>query len=216
MSVKETPSPFGSDTTRYWQNRHLLFSRWAEGIQTDKEGLFSVKPEFTALQIARTLPGSTVLDAFCGIGGTAIAFARTGKKVLAVDIDEERVSMARNNARIYGVEAQITFLHDDVHRVINTLHYESLYLDPSWGGPDYYRKESFSWSDFAPTPLPLIKDGLKQCPYVAISVPVNFNLANLLDVETDFYLQKAHQNGRLLFMTVYFCAAGASIKAERP
>ena len=51
----------------------------------DREGLFSTKPEGIALQIARNTPGTVVLDAFCGVGGSAIAFARAGKRVVAVD-----------------------------------------------------------------------------------------------------------------------------------
>lgn len=69
----------------YWDRRHLAFTRWDDGIQTDWQGLYSVKQEVLALQLAASSPGKIVLDAFCGIGGCAIAFAGSGKTVLAVD-----------------------------------------------------------------------------------------------------------------------------------
>jgi hypothetical protein len=45
----------------------------------DEEGWYSVTPEAIAMQIAERCHGrcDVVLDAFCGIGGNAIAFART-------------------------------------------------------------------------------------------------------------------------------------------
>ncbi len=89
--------PFGPELQKYWDRRYFLFSAWDSGIQTDAEGIFSVKPESLAMTIAQTLPGQVVLDAFCGIGGSAIAFARMGKTVIAIDNHTGRIAMAKNN-----------------------------------------------------------------------------------------------------------------------
>jgi trimethylguanosine synthase len=43
----------------------------------DEEGWYSVTPEAIATQIAERCRCDVVLDAFCGVGGNAIAFART-------------------------------------------------------------------------------------------------------------------------------------------
>ena len=94
-------NPFGERAQKYWDRRYDLFSKWDEGVETDEVGLFSVKPERFALEIGNLLSGHAVLDAFCGIGGSAIGFARCGKRVIAVDIDRDRLSMAKRNAEIY-------------------------------------------------------------------------------------------------------------------
>jgi len=57
--------------------RTRLFSRYAEGCLLDAEGWYSVTPEAIADQIAERCRCTTILDAFCGVGGNAIAFART-------------------------------------------------------------------------------------------------------------------------------------------
>ena len=38
------------------------------------------------------------------IGGNAIQFALTCERVIAIDIDPEKIAMARHNAAIYGVQ----------------------------------------------------------------------------------------------------------------
>ncbi len=58
--------------------------------------------------------------------------------------------MARNNARLYGVEDRITFLHGDIIEHISVLKYDAIHFDPPWDGVDYIRKNKFSFSDFSP------------------------------------------------------------------
>jgi trimethylguanosine synthase len=57
-----------------------------------------------------------VLDAFCGCGGNAIAFAKKNNVyVIAVDNDLNRLRMAANNAKVYGIDPDnIVFVHADV------------------------------------------------------------------------------------------------------
>lgn len=90
------------------ERRRELFSRWAEGIEADDEGLFSATPEALADVIARGLRG-TVIDATCGIGAISLALARSPEvdRVIAIDRDPDRLAMARHNAGIYGVSERI-------------------------------------------------------------------------------------------------------------
>ncbi len=57
--------------------RTRYFSRYDEGCLLDEEGWYSVTPEAIATQIAERCRCDVVLDAFCGVGGNAIAFAQT-------------------------------------------------------------------------------------------------------------------------------------------
>lgn len=61
-------------------------------------------------RIAPYVQGKRVLDCFTYIGAFALNAARYGaKEVLAVDISEEAVELARNNAKRNGLEEKITF-----------------------------------------------------------------------------------------------------------
>ena len=51
-----------------------------------------------------------MIDPFCGVGGSAIQFAQTCNKVIAIDIDPTKIHAARQNAKIYGVENKIEFI----------------------------------------------------------------------------------------------------------
>lgn len=137
---------------KFWAQRKRLFSRYDEGIQIEYgEMWYSVTPESIAKHVAeRTVQmvlecrrlsdagagiddGIVILDAFCGCGGNAIAFAAANRvKVIAVDNDLTRLKMAANNARIYGVaESDILFVHADVVDILLSYSKGSRRIDPS-------------------------------------------------------------------------------------
>lgn len=107
-----TPNPLPPELKKYWRQRHRLFSKFDQGIRLDETGWFSVTPEqianFVAKRLKQSLPQArsgdhVLLDAFCGCGGNAIAFARAGFHVFAVDIDRGTLRNAAQNAAVYGV-----------------------------------------------------------------------------------------------------------------
>lgn len=129
----------------------------------DEEGWYSVTPELVADQIAERCRCGTILDAFCGVGGNTIAFAKTCERgvcifvshptafyeaalVIALDNDPTRLALARHNATIYGVADRIEFILTDYITFVDS--YLSLpsssnrkidvvFLSPPWGGPSY-------------------------------------------------------------------------------
>src|SRR5690606_21594068 len=87
---------------KYWAQRYRLFSRFDEGIRLDEEGWYSVTAEKVAQHIAERCRCNVIIDAFCGLGGNTIQFARTCQLVIAIDNCRHRLELARHNARIYG------------------------------------------------------------------------------------------------------------------
>ena len=55
------------------------------GCLLDEEGWYSVTPERIANQIAERCRCDVVVDAFCGVGGNAIAFAKTCERGGSLD-----------------------------------------------------------------------------------------------------------------------------------
>jgi trimethylguanosine synthase len=134
---KNEPNPHDPSVVqdKYWAQRRRLFSRFDDGILLDPEGWFSVTPEVVAAHVASRFADFSyrstsrrrdgynyddddeddhakrepmvVLDAFCGCGGNAIAFARLPPSavslVVCVDIDRSKLRMAARNASIYNV-----------------------------------------------------------------------------------------------------------------
>lgn len=86
-------------------------------------------------RVARLAPGRRVLDAFCYTGGFGLHAARAGaREVLGIDVSEPALTLARENARINGLD-NITFLRDDVFDQLHALHhlgkqFDLVILDP--------------------------------------------------------------------------------------
>lgn len=80
--------------------------------------------------------GKSVLDCFTYIGGFALNAAAGGAaQVTAVDISEHAVEMARNNARLNGLDKDMSFITANVfdflrEAVQQRRHYDVIVLDP--------------------------------------------------------------------------------------
>ncbi len=196
-------SPFGPELQEAWNHRYELFSKFDRGIQTDVVGLYSVTPEKTAKEIAKNIKVNTIVDAFCGIGGTAIAFAGICQKVYAIDLDQNRLDMARHNAGIYG-RGNIEFVYGDFLQLAPQLKAGAVFLDPPWGGPAFMDKKNFGLNDFAPNGQQLLETAFKYFPKVILRVPQQFDFDELNNYQ---YLSQPNLlEGRVISQTVYFHA----------
>jgi 16S rRNA G966 N2-methylase RsmD len=164
-SVTTSPAPH---MHRYYQQRYDFFSRFDCGIDmgAGDEGWWSVTPELIAAHTAREArfivdndKDPVVIDAFAGIGGNAIQFALAGFRVVAVELDEGRLAAARNNATVYGVADQITFIQGDAFDILrqwkepsakikdaaipSDMSIDLVFLSPPWGGPEYLKQERY-------------------------------------------------------------------------
>ncbi|MFF4762702.1 methyltransferase domain-containing protein [Streptomyces sp. NPDC001292] len=73
---------------------------------------------------------TSVADLCCGIGGDAIALARAGIRVLAVDRDPLTAATARANAEALGLADLIEVREADVTEV-GTASYDAVFVDPA-------------------------------------------------------------------------------------
>ncbi|KAK4744807.1 hypothetical protein SAY87_011119 [Trapa incisa] len=177
--VKVPPS-----VIKYWKRRYTLFSLYDHGIKMDEEGWFSVTPEGTAMFDALTCGGETVVDGFAGVGGNAIQFAKSGKKVIAIDIDETRLEYAKHNAAIYGVEDEINFMRGDFFRLAPTLKADTVFLSPPWGGPSYSKVETYDVSTMLQPcdGFHLFEVASKIAPKVMMFLPRNVDLDQMEEI----------------------------------
>ncbi|KUM74860.1 class I SAM-dependent methyltransferase [Streptomyces curacoi] len=84
---------------------------------------------YRAARMAELGVGS-VADLCCGIGGDAIALARAGIRVLAVDRDPQTAAAARANAEALGLGDLIEVREADVTEV-DTDGYDAVFVDPA-------------------------------------------------------------------------------------
>ena len=100
-----------------------------------KTGFF-LDQKYNRLAVARLAPGKRVLDCFTHTGSFALNCALAGAEhVTAVDVSESAVSLARENARLNGLDGRMDFLAADVFGLLPKLleeraHYDIVILDP--------------------------------------------------------------------------------------
>ncbi|XP_047335069.1 trimethylguanosine synthase-like [Impatiens glandulifera] len=194
---KEVKLTFNS-IEKYWFQRYNLFSRYDEGIQMDEEGWFSVTPEDIAIKQADRCTGSVVIDAFAGVGGNAIQFARKCHHVIAIDIDPRKIELAINNAKIYGVEDCIDFIVGDFFQLAPFLKGDVVFLSPPWGGPSYKGIHNFTLDQLKPKDgRSLFQVSQSITPNIIMFLPRNVDLGQVeelswlssppLNIEVELY-----------------------------
>lgn len=204
-----------AELNRYWRQRYRLFSRFDEGVKLDHESWYSVTPEVIARHIAqRCGPGRVVVDAFCGSGGNAIAFAVQHQDcyVVAIDLDPTKIENARHNAGVYRVADRIEFVCADCLELLPRLHcVDVLFLSPPWGGPAAMRDKTFDLS----TMFVGVHDGFslfRIASTVAANIvyflPRNSKLEQVAMLSqmgcSACHVEKQHLNNKLKTMSVYF------------
>ncbi|MFI1013663.1 SAM-dependent methyltransferase [Streptomyces sp. NPDC020965] len=107
----------------------------------------------------------TVADLCSGIGGDAIALARAGIRVLAVDRDPLTADVVRANAAALGLSGLIEVRCADVME-IDTAAYDAVFVDPARRGG---RGRVFDPEAYSP-PLSWAIDAARTRPYAALKI----------------------------------------------
>lgn len=121
--------------------------------------------------------------------------------MIAVDIDPNKIKMARHNAKIYGVADKIEFIVGDIFLIYPTLKADVVFMSPPWGGPGYSRSKCYSiktmCNDHHVGGGFKIFDIVKTiAPNIAFHIPKN---TNILEVKHIIYSVKFEYKLKFLF-----------------
>ncbi|MET8075009.1 class I SAM-dependent methyltransferase [Streptomyces sp. NPDC005303] len=119
---------------------------------------------YRALRL-KSMGVTSVADLCCGIGGDAIALARAGIRVLAVDRDPLTAAAARANADALGLAGLIDVREADVTEV-DTTSYDAVFVDPARRGG---RGRIFDPEAYSP-PLSWAVQAALRAPHAALKV----------------------------------------------
>ncbi|MGQ4359296.1 class I SAM-dependent methyltransferase [Streptomyces sp. SAS_272] len=113
----------------------------------------------------KALGVTSVADLCCGIGGDAIALARAGIRVLAVDRDPAAAEAARANAEALGLGELIEVREADVTEV-DARGYDAVFVDPARRGG---RGRIFDPEGYSP-PLSWAVGAALAAPHAALKI----------------------------------------------
>lgn len=136
---------FPDHLKKYWFQRFKIWSKYDKGIWMTPDSWFGVTPEpianKIAAHIAESAPASAtvIVDAFAGVGGNAIALARSGRweRVFAIEKDAKTLKCAKHNAEVYDVAGKIFWLKGDCFEVMQRFKGSGdvvVFASPPWGG----------------------------------------------------------------------------------
>lgn len=192
--------PLGIHLQSYWDKLSIEEKKF----RLDEEALYSIDPQEIAYPIANTISGRKVVDLFCGAGGMAIALARSGKLVTAIELNKNRLEMARYNASIFNVEDKILFINGDSSSVIKNLEKcDAVFLDPPWGGVDYVKHGKMLFSDFSPDLYETITLSFDIADSVVCKVPRIFDFSEFDNRKFEYCKTNVEFKGKLLYYCVY-------------
>ncbi|KAF9614361.1 hypothetical protein IFM89_018114 [Coptis chinensis] len=208
LLAKQGVSPL---VEKYWLQRYNLFSLYDEGIKMDEEGWFSVTPEEIAIKHAERSGSGTVIDCFTGVGGNAIQFAKVCYHVVAIDIDPNKIGLAINNAKVYGVEDYIDFVIGDFFQLASSLKGDVAFLSPPWGGPTYKSFGSYTLDLLKPKDgYSIFQEAQKITSNIIMFLPRNVDINQVEELSwlssppLNLEVEENYVESRLKGITAYF------------
>ena len=169
-------------------------------------------PEIIAEYTAKISKGYSVIDGFCGSGGNVIQFSKYGSKVYAIDIDDKKLDICKNNCKVYNCDDNISFIHCDFLKIDNysneKVYADYIFLSPPWGGIEYKNSDVYSIKKLmTPSIYDIIKMCLKVSKYIMFYVPRTLLLEELFNI-----ISEITGNDRLFF-DVHILKSANKIKA---
>lgn len=155
----------------------------AEHMYFTREALEQASGEVISRYRAQRFAEFAVIgDLCCGLGGDTIAFAEN-REVIAVEIDELRLAMAKENLKAYGLRERVAFHHADVMQFALP-RLDAIFFDPARRTQGYRRH---SVAQYQPR-LEQVKKWLKHAPALAVKISPGVDLRELAgyDCEVEF------------------------------
>ncbi|KAI5300826.1 hypothetical protein KEM55_004668 [Ascosphaera atra] len=216
------------DIQKYWAQRHTLFSQYSSGVLLTDAAWYGVTPEPIATRIALDIATATppskkiLIDAFAGVGGNTIAFAKSNRwlRVYAIEKDAATLACAKRNAEVYGVAGKITWFLGDCFELLRGElaelgSWSVVFGSPPWGGPTYTDSPVFDLGTMEPYSLGVLHGEFGRfASHYALYLPRTSDLNQLAEVAR---VNEGVQGGEELVVreedkvaVEHYCIQGAS------
>ena len=135
-SFQDVPITKVSD---YWNSRPCNIAHSAQPVGSREyfdeveARKYFVEPHIPGLAEFDRWKGKKVLEIGCGIGTDTINFARSGAQVTAVDLTEKSLEVARQRARVFGVQDRVRFFQANAEGLSEAVPVEPYDLVYSFG-----------------------------------------------------------------------------------
>lgn len=157
--------------------------------------------ERIAKHIAKRFKSKWVVeDLTCGLGGNAIFLAEQVKKVIAVDLAEDKIECAKLNAAVYGVENKIDFIVGDAF--LNIKNVDAFFLDPARDREGDTKTRSFLNS--SPSLLAILPKLFEITNNVAVKISPAFDYDELKQLPEEPEVEIISENNNCKVAMLWF------------
>ena len=199
---------------KFWLQRYYYYSKFDKGIMMDRESWYSVTPEKMAKYLAKLIRGKSIIDGFCGSGGNVIQFSKYCSKVYAIDISEKKLSICKNNCKVYHCENNIEFFHSDFLKMKNKIKADYIFLSPPWGGMEYKNSYVYSIKKFmTPDINEIVRVSLSVADNILFFLPRNLDLDELFNICSSIKNEIKKNSGKQLFFDIQILESNKRIKS---
>ncbi|MBD3363257.1 hypothetical protein GF362_06060 [Candidatus Dojkabacteria bacterium] len=184
--------------------------RFSKKVFTNEQSSFISTPEYVAEHVVDTILGlgdfRSAVELCSCVGSTCIQLGRHLDKVVGIEIDEDRVVMARKNAILYGVD-NVQFIRGDVLdiKLLKSINADIAFLDPGWSTRLMDRSSHVSDIDSTNPSLRKMFDLTKRhiTENIIARIPATFNFGTLKELGK-CRLENIIINNELVFKFAYF------------
>ena len=125
------------------------------------------------------------MDAFAGVGGNVIQFAKKCAFSIGVDLDQVKVDYTKHNCQVYGVQDKVDVILSDILELDNQKLKEQyaidvIFMSPPWGGTGYNRLPEYGLENVYPDFNKIIEKCLEITPNLMIFLPRNTNISDFI------------------------------------
>ena len=199
---------------KFWMQRYYYYRKFDEGIQMDRESWYSVTPEKIAKYTAKLIEGKSIIDGFYGSGGNVIQFSKYCSKVYAIDISSEKLSICKNNCKVYHCKDNIEFIHSDFLKMKNKIKADYIFLSPPWGGTEYKDSHVYSIKKFMyPDINEIVRVSLNVADNILFFLPRNLDLDELFNICSEIKNEMEENSGKKLFFDIKILESNKRIKS---
>jgi len=162
--------------------------------------------EILAEYLAKRLKTNTIADLCCSIGSNSIQFAKFSNKVIAVDINKERLEKTKHNAKLYNIDKKIEFILGDIldDSLLSKIKADIVFIDPDWSKDGNFNIHVIDVNKTIP-PISLVFEKIKK----HISENIAVKLSKNMDIDSvkklgSCELEYVYLNNVLKFIIAYF------------
>ncbi|MCA9385987.1 methyltransferase domain-containing protein [Candidatus Dojkabacteria bacterium] len=184
--------------------------RFSKEVYTDEQSSFISNPEYVAQHIVETILDykdfKSAVELCSCVGSTCIQLAKKIDKVIGIDSNPDRVSMARKNAELYEID-NVQFIHGDVldSDLLKSIDADIALLDPGWSTRVMDRSSHVSDIDATQPSLRDMFNLTKQYVTndIVARVPATFTCATLKELG-NCKIENIVIDGMVVFKVAYF------------